>query len=247
MTIIQSGLLNLFPEVRFGFSTKIDTDVNAPYYCNLSMSVGDDPATVQLNRENFARQLGLEWSQVALQKQIHSDKVAIVDAPGFTGESDAMLTDKKGLGLAASSGDCCAIFLYDRQHSMIGAVHSGWRGTEKRILTKALLQAKTHWNTEPENLFAYIAPAITWQNYEVGPEVALQFDEKYIISKEDRLYLDVTSANFDMLVQFGVPKSQIQVSSLCSYGMKDLLHSYRRDGAKSGRAYGLIYLRDENA
>jgi len=45
-----------------------------------------------------------------------------------------------------------------------------------------------------------------------------------------------------MLLDFGIPKRQIQKSNLCSFENVDLFHSYRRDKENSGRAWGLIYM-----
>ncbi len=246
MTIIRSRLLDSFPNIVCGFSTKIGTDCVAPYYFNLSMSVGDDRVTVQKNREDFASELGLSWNSVALQKQIHGDTVRVIDSPGYTGESDAIICAKPGVGLAVSSGDCCAIFLYDKGNNVIAGVHSGWRGTEQRILEKTLQELQNSFSTKPENLYVFVAPAISQPNYQVGPEVASRFSGEYISEKENKLFLDVTLANYDMLKAFGIPVPQIEISNLCTYEMNDLLHSYRRDGAVSGRAYGIIYRGSEN-
>lgn len=243
MKIIESELLKKFPRIGFGFSTKVAEGAKPPYYFNLSLSVDDDPAQVQKNRELFAEHIGISWDAVALQKQTHSDIVKTTDHAGYTGEGDALLTDKPGIGLAVSSGDCCAIFIYDSRKHVIGGVHSGWRGTEKRILAKALEKSREVWGSSPADLYAYIAPAISWQNYEVGPEVAGRFPEAYVKQLKGSLYLDVTGVNRDILLRFGIPASQVEISPLCSFGEKDLLHSYRRDGAKSGRAYGIIYMK----
>jgi hypothetical protein len=244
MKIIESDLLRNFPHIGFGFSTKIADGAKPPYYFNLSFSVDDDPVLVQQNRERFAERLGLPWNAVALQKQTHSDIVKTTDRAGYTGEGDALLTDKPGIGLAVSSGDCCAIFFYDSRNKVIAGVHSGWRGTEKRILAKALAKSREVWGTRPEDIYAYVAPSISWQNYEVGAEVAEKFPGAYIKNVNGKLHLDVAGVNRDILLQFGIPEAQIEISPLCSYAEKDLLHSYRRDGAKSGRAYGIIYMKE---
>ncbi len=247
MVVIKSDLLCSQPEIIFGFSTRNREEYNTPpYYFNLSLSVGDDRDRVLENRVQFAKRLGLTWEQVALQKQIHSDIVNYVDSPGYNGESDAIVTDKYEVGLAASSGDCCTIYLYDKKHQVISAVHSGWRGTQKKILEKTLSFISERWNSEGQDIFAYIAPSITQNNYEIGMDVAKLFPDKYINNESDKLFLDITSINKDMLLNFGIPSSQIEVSPLCSYKEEALLHSYRRDGQVSGRAYGIICMRRPN-
>ncbi len=69
---------------------------------------------------------------------------------------------------------------------------------------------------------------------------------KYLLYDNQKIYLDLKSANADMLINNGIPISQIEVSELCTYEEKDLLHSYRRDGKYSGRAIGLIAMRKTN-
>jgi purine-nucleoside/S-methyl-5'-thioadenosine phosphorylase / adenosine deaminase len=155
-----------------------------------------------------------------------------------------MFTNKKDIGLAIGIADCTPIFVYDFENKVIAAVHSGWRGTEKRILEKTVLKLKNEYNSKPEKLVAYIGPSISQKNYEVGKEVADLFDDKYKIKKDGKYLLDVASANYEMLINSGMLKNNIEKSNLCTYEEKDLLHSYRRDGKKSGRSMGIIVMRD---
>ena len=92
----------------------------------------------------------------------------------------------------------------------------------------------------------FVGPSISQMNYEVGKDVAVLFDQKYLKLENGKIYLDVSGANVDMLLEFGIPKEQIEVSNLCSFAEKDLLHSYRRDGKQSGRSFGVIALKDLN-
>lgn len=245
MIIIKSELFKKFPEIIFGLSTKIGLERKPPYFFNLSLTVNDDENLVKENRKEFFAQLGLNQEQIAFQKQIHSDIIKFVDKPGLLGESDALITAKTNIGLAISVADCTPIFIYDKSNMVIAAVHSGWRGTQKQILKKTLNNLKFHWKSAPENLYIYVGPSISQKNYEVGQEVASQFDQKYLLKKNGKLYLDVVNANIDMLRQFGIPEEQIEISEYCTYGEKDLLHSYRRDGIISGRSLGVIALKGD--
>ncbi len=245
MKIIESNILNKFENLTFGFSTKIGLDRAAPYHFNLSYATGDDDIIVSENRLAFFNSLGLDENSIAFQNQVHSDIVEIVDSPGSKGECDAMITSVKGLGLAIVSADCTANFIYDRCNQVIAGVHSGWRGTEKKILSKTLNTLSDKFNSQPDDLFVFISPAISQMNYEVGKEVAALFDSKYVIENNNSLYLDVTSANLEMLLNFGIPEDNIEVSKLCSFANLELLHSYRRDGIQSGRAMGIIALKEE--
>ena len=243
MYILKPHIFNKFPEIIFGFSTKISGDLKAPYFFNLSYSVGDDRNIVDKNRQEFFQNLGLSVNDVAYQKQIHSDIIKTVDCAGNNGESDSLITDKKNLGLAVSIADCTPVFLYDFKRKVIAAVHSGWRGTELRILEKTLSNLKKNFNSDPKNITAYIGPSISQINYEVGSDVAVKFDDSFTRKKGEKFLLDVSGINYKMLLDSGVPENQIQRSRLCTYEFSELLHSYRRDGKNSGRSMGIIALK----
>jgi hypothetical protein len=244
MLIIKAGIFKKYSELIFGFSTKIGLNRAAPYYFNMSLSVNDSKAVVKSNRKYFFRKLGLSESSVALQHQVHGDIVTYINDGNYCGESDAMLTQTPNLGLAISSADCPAVFLYDSTNRVIAAVHTGWRGTQKKILLKTLSMLIKDFNSKPAEIIAYIAPSISQKNYEVGGEVAAFFEAKYKIHKGEKYLLDLKSINKDFMLEFGLRKKNIQVSTLCSYELKNILHSFRRDGQKSGRAFGVIALKE---
>jgi YfiH family protein len=158
------------------------------------------------------------------------------------GEGDALLTKKKGIGLAVSSADCAPIFIYDKINKVIAGIHSGWKGTSQKIVKETLITLRENFNCNPHNLIVYVGPSISQKNYEVGKEFQNIFDIKYLLPQNGKFKLDVKQANYDMLVNFGIPESQIEVSNLCSF-QEEYLHSYRRDGLKSGRAFGIIALK----
>jgi hypothetical protein len=244
MLIIKPFIFQQFPEIIFGFSTKVGLNKNAPYFFNLSYSVGDEKEVVDFNRREFFKELGLSEKMVSYQKQVHEDDIREVNSSGNCGKSDALITTTRNLGLAISSADCPAIFIYDHGVKLIAAVHSGWRGTEKKILRKTIQKLKVDFKCNPSNLVCFIGPSISMINYEVGEKVALKFDERFKIKNENKFCLDLVGANYQMLIDEGVNKVNIQVSALCTFEYKNLLHSYRRDGSKSGRALGVIAMKE---
>lgn len=239
MKIIYSEIFTQFPEITFGFSTKTGLDRKAPYFFNMSKSVGDDPAIVDTNRETFFNQLGLKASKVILQKQIHSDIINIVNRNTELLESDGMITCEPGIGLGVSAADCVPLFIYDKMNRIIAGVHSGWRGTREKILQKTVVRMKKEFSSIPENLFVFIGPCISVENYQVGEETASYFDKDVLVYKDSKVYLDLKKANFNMLKEESIPEKNIEISRLCTFN-EDYLHSYRREGEKSGRALGVI-------
>jgi YfiH family protein len=243
MLVLKPHIFSRYPEIISGVSTKIGAGRSAPYFFNMSFSVGDDKNTVRENRSLFFENLGISAENIAYQRQVHEDKISFVTQGGLIGESDTMITDKPGVGLAVSVADCVPVLLYDPFKKIIAAVHSGWRGTEKKILHKTLDKLKEY-GCSVRNLVAYIGPSISKNVYEVGKEVASLFDKKYLEQEGEKYLLNVSGANLDMLLETGVNKKNIQLSPLCTYAMKDIFHSYRRDGEKSGRSLVVIAIRE---
>ena len=239
MKIINAKIFEKYPGIKFGFSTKIGMNRDSPYYFNMSKSVGDDPQKVDENRKAFFSEIGLREDQIAYQRQVHGDKVKIVSEPGVQGESDAIITNKPGIGLAISTADCTPIFICDKKIKVIAAIHSGWRSTKERIVEKTLLKLKSEFECNPNDLICYIGPCISQKNYEVGKEFDNYFDKKYLTDQGDKYLLGLKSANYDMLRNFGIPHKNIEVSELCSLE-EEYLHSYRREGKDSGRALGVF-------
>lgn len=100
-------------------------------------------------------------------------------------------------------------------------------------------------SAKPDTLRAYIGPSARVCCYEVGEEVASQFDERFRVRKERaRPYLDMQSFTTSLLTEMGLRHEHIEISPYCTICMPELFHSYRRDGAKSGRMRGIIGLRD---
>ena len=58
-----------------------------------------------------------------------------------------------------------------------------------------------------------------------------------------RVQFDLRACNRWQLIDAGVPKAQIDVSDLCTACRTDLLFSYRREGAKTGRMMAVIGVR----
>ncbi len=246
MVVLESHFLSKFKDIKFGLSTKLGLERKAPHYFNTSKSVGDDEQIVEENRNAFYAYFNLSNEQIALQKQEHTDIVTIVNEPGFVGESDAMITNIPNIGIIVSTADCGNIYIYDQSKKVIAGIHSGWRGTQKRIVEKTIIKMKEHFGSNPSDFVVYIGPAISKKHFEVKEDVAELFDEQYVFYRDGKIYVDLIKMNYDMIVGQGVQKKNVQKSNLCSYNEDKLFHSYRRDGKFSGRAFGLIVLRGFN-
>lgn len=166
--------------------------------------------------------------------QTHSDIIITAPQEGDIWgslEADAIVTDKPGNLLTILVADCAGIILYDPKAKVIGIAHSGWRGTKANIVSKTIAHMQKL-GAHPNDIYAYISPAICANHYEVGDAFLAHFDEKYLPQIHGSVHFDNTAAINDQLKAAGV--QYIEIDQRCTY-QDDLLHSYRRDGKLSGR------------
>ncbi|MBI4548735.1 MAG: peptidoglycan editing factor PgeF [Ignavibacteriae bacterium] len=242
--IIHSELLSRYPEIRFAMSSRIGGVSSEPYGMNLSFHVGDHQENVRRNREFFLGKLNIKVDQLANPQQVHGDTVRRVRKPGIYESCDALISNTHEVYLVVSIADCLPIFLFDPETKSIAAVHAGWRGSELRILSKVIEAMKNEFGTKAQNLIAYIGPAAGVCCYEVGQEVARLFSKKYLNQTTmNKIHLDLKLMNKDLLREFDIPESHIEVSEECTICNSIMFHSYRRDGQRSGRMMALIGLR----
>jgi polyphenol oxidase len=243
MKIVTPKIFNNFPEIVAGVSTK-DGGVSAePYFMNLSYTVGDNDECVKKNRELFFEFLRIPVNRVSFQKQTHSSNSNFVSSPAFFQSSDALYTNIKNNYLAVSVADCIPILLYEPQKKVISAVHSGWKGTASKILTKNIITLKKDFDIDFKNLYAFVGPGVSQKNFETEKNVADLFRDEVKICRNGKYLIDLKKDNLLQLLSLGIKKENIELCELCTYKEREFLHSYRRDRDKSGRMIAVIGMR----
>src|SRR6478752_3362883 len=140
----------------------------------LSYSSLPDRKEVLRNRVFLAEAMGISESSLYFPSQVHKTKIVNVShqtSKDEVLETDALISNVKGICIAVMSADCVPILLYDAKNKAVGAVHSGWRGTVAKILEKTLQQMNLQFGTKGEDLIACIGPSVCQESYEVGEEV----------------------------------------------------------------------------
>ena len=231
MKLLAPNIFEPFEEVIASMSLRDESEPG-----NLSMlSKGADKASARNNREAFCTELGFNTKQLAYPQQIHSDIVHTLEDEYLRHDGDALVTKQAGWLVGVTVADCVPILLYDPSTGSYGAIHSGWRGSAQNITGVAMTKLMREFSVRPQDIIAWIGPAAAQESYEVGAEVASQFNQKYSqpFSQESWLF-DNKSVVYDQLVNAGVLESNIEVSGLDTITNTEL-HSHRRDGDNSGR------------
>jgi YfiH family protein len=235
-------------EVIAAQSTRLEGVSPEPFNSlNLGLSVQDDEKNVHKNRELFFGQLGIPLSQLSLSHQVHQNKVQVVERPGRSEGYDAQITNKRGVYLAVSIADCAPILIYDERNDAVAAVHAGWRGTTMGVVTNTLKQMKRVYGTNGRFCKAFIGACISFDVFEVGEEVAVNFEEAFKRYDEEKKkwFVDLKEANKKQLLDFGISSHQIEVSEYCTVKNNDLFFSHREEKGKTGRMMAVIGMKPD--
>ena len=162
-----------------------------------------------------------DWPLLTAQ-QIHGDKIATVDQPvarykEFAG-CDGLITNQKRIALGIHVADCCAIYIVDPKMPAIGLVHSGKKGTERAIVSKAIQQMREHFGSDPAELIVQLSPCIRPPHYEI----------------------DFAAKIIEQCRAAGA--KNIHDPGVCTACDTDRYYSYRAEKGKTGRMLALLGL-----
>jgi YfiH family protein len=207
---------------------------------SVGLAHAPDPAPVLDSRRAFARALGIDSEPLTTAGAVHGSTVARVDEPQNVVQGvDGLVTNRRGVALFATFADCYPIVLWDAKRRCAGLAHAGWRGTVAGVAKAAVKAMHDEYASLPEDIRAGIGPGICGRCYEVGGEVASQFDARFVApSAGGRFLLDLAAANRAQLEEAGL--SEVHVLGICTKE-SDFLPSHRRnaDGTRFGAIVAL--------
>ena len=216
----------------------------------------------QLEEKSYdivAKVLGISSKKIIIPKQTHTDCVKCVDERTIADDlkfTDGVITDKKGLALATKNADCILLNFYDPVKKVISNVHSGWRGTYKKIAEKAVIKMINNYGCKPEDIYCFINPSIRIDHFEVDTDVmelgkeifkftnrTNDFIKKGRIFEEKQKYnIDTVLINKILLENLGLKSEKIIDCNICSLCNKDEIASARGDGQGYKRAVSVIMI-----
>ena len=257
------------------FSTTRHGGVSEGNYASLNINeyCGDSKANTDANRLLLANELGIDANHIIMPHQTHGVESRIIgeefaNLPDGVKKMllegvDAVMTNIPGMCIGVSTADCIPVLLYDEEHHAAAAIHAGWRGTQARIVHKAVQEMRMAYQTDPTKLKAVIGPGISLDNFEVGDEVYAAFEQaafdmsaiaeeriKRNPNAEDptkaferKWHINLPLANIQMLTHNGVDEANIINTGICTFDNADNYFSARRLGIESGRIYTGIIIR----
>ena len=231
--------------VRAGVTTRSGGISRGPLAgLNLATHVGDDPERVAANRTALGEALGLPAPPFWLT-QVHGSDVAVHPGPGGVSAppppADAAVTRERAAVLAILTADCLPVAFASRDGAVLGVAHAGWRGLAGGVLEATLATMAV----APEEVLAWLGPAIEPAAFEVGTEVREAFLAAdpgaapcFAANARGRFQADLAALARRRLARLGV--HTVYGGGLGTFGDADRWYSHRRE-PRSGRMATLLW------
>ncbi len=214
---------------------------------NLSLGVGDDPATVTANRKRLRQMTG--GGVHLYTRQNHGASMRIITRDAWArGEAiqtepvpaDALITDVPGIRLVIQTADCQAVMLFDPQKRVVANIHCGWRGSVANIIGNVVSCMTSEFDCDPGQMTAAICPSL-------GPCCAEFLNYKNEIHRSlwpfrvGAHHFDFWRISRHQLVSAGLSDGNVHASGICTRCNPHLFFSYRA-APETGRFATLIGL-----
>lgn len=255
LLIVTSELMNSY-DIKHMFATirdKARPEINVSF----SAREGYEEKDVFESYQKVADFYNVPVKNITKSTQIHEDKILVIEdrhiGMGVTKESDiknadGLLTDKKDIPLCIFTADCVPVLVADKNKRVVSAVHSGWRGTAKKIIVNAINIMVNEYKILKSDIICAIGPSIGKCCFEVSAEVIENMshiknaDLCYTKKENGKYMLDLNEINRQILLEAGIADKNIEVSDLCTKCEEELFFSYRRQGERAGRNASFIMI-----
>lgn len=221
---------------------------------NLGAHVGDDPANVAANRGRLAGALELPQPPAWLE-QVHGTAIYDLDAGNAENEvglrspprcsglgpADGAVTGRRGVVAAVMTADCLPVLFCDRAGERVGVAHAGWRGLAAGVLPAAVAALRC----VPQDLIAWLGPAIGPDAYEVGDDVRTAFPAPAAAAAFRRNDRGRWQADLYALARLSLADAgvrEVHGGGFCTFAARERFFSHRRE-APCGRMATLIWRR----
>ena len=198
--MIKSKKLSKFKIIAHGFFNKTGGK-SKNIYKSLNCGPGskDNPLDVKQNLQIVKNKISSTAKKIFLLHQIHSNNfIYINEKSKFNSKpkADAVITNQKNTPIGILTADCVPILMCDEKKNMIAAIHAGWKGAYKGIISK-VIKFMIKKGCRTKNITAAIGPAISVKNYEVKEDFKRKFIKKdkeynkFFKIKYKKLYFDL--------------------------------------------------------
>ncbi len=232
-----------FKNIRHGFFNR-EGGVSKGIYKSLNCGPGskDKIKNIKKNIEKVCKKIGCNKKNLILLDQVHSNIVHNVNRVTRKKlKGDSLITGKKGIALGILTADCAPVFIYDPINNLISALHAGWKGAFKQIISKTIKKFKIK-GSNLNDLIVVIGPCISKNNYEVKRDFLKKFivkeksNKNFFNYKNNKIFFSLNDFIKKSFLDLGI--KNIEIIKKDTYILSNNFFSARRSLKKKLNDYG---------
>ena len=243
--MIKSKKLSKIKIIKHGFFNKTGGK-SKKIYKSLNCGPGskDNPSDVQKNLQIVNKKIKSTAKSIFLLNQIHSNKFVYINKKNrfkSKPKADALITNQKNIPIGILTADCVPILICDEKKNIIAAIHAGWKGAYKDIISK-VIKFMIKKGCSARNITAAIGPAISVKNYEVKEDFKKKFikknkkNNKFFRKKYKKLYFDLPNYVKSCLLKNKI--KNIETINIDTFDINNNFFSARRATKLNDDDYG---------
>jgi len=233
--LIKSKKLSKIKNLEHGFFNSAGGKSKKIYKSlNCGLGSNDDPLNVKKNLNIVKKKISKSAKNIFLIHQIHSNKFVFVsESYKFKSKpkADAIITNQKNLPIAVLTADCVPVLISDKKLHLVAAIHAGWKGAFKGIISK-VIKFMIKKGSKIQNITAAIGPAISVDNYEVRENFRKKFMKKnkknkiFFKKKSKKLYFNLPKYVKSLLLEYKI--KNIETINVDTFNVRNKFFSARR-------------------
>ncbi len=252
LTLMFSPLLKEEKKLTHAFTTRSGGASRAPLDSfNLGRHIDDDSdrKDAMANRDRLCKALSLEFGNLVVPGQVHSNNVTwltSIDETPDVKAVDGLATRLEERPMLLHFADCVPVILVARKARLACIMHAGWRGTASAIAQEGV-KLLISCGAETKDMIAAVGPAIEPCCYPTSEDVAQKLEStvkdgtNLVTRNSEQPRPDLKAINAMQLLEAGIDK--VDVSNLCTACNPHIFYSHRQSGGKTGRQGALVCLR----
>ena len=207
----------------------------------------------EINLTLLSKRLNLKNNNCVLN-QIHSNQVVFGSKTQEKErvEADGIVCDKHNQNLWIYTADCMPILFADKTKRLVAAIHCGRKGLENKII-RNLIKIFYHKGCSKEDILVAIGPSISKKHYLIDKKTLQDFYKKAFsnepildytgnllnlkelvrLEEKDSISLNLKKYAHIQLLNENIPKTNIDISNLCTFESNHNFYSWRRSKTSS--------------
>uniref|UniRef100_A0A3P9J398 Purine nucleoside phosphorylase LACC1 n=1 Tax=Oryzias latipes TaxID=8090 RepID=A0A3P9J398_ORYLA len=242
-----------------GFSTRTGGVSYIPTLSSMNLFCSsrrrDPVAVVTENRRRLAVHASFHPLPLRMVKVNHASDVWVL-GKAEPESYDALVTDQRGVVLAAPGADCMPILFSDPVKKVIGAAHAGWKGTLMGVAMATVNAMVMEFGSRASDIRVAVGPSVGVCCFTLDREQALEFRQIHTDCVPDpksaKPHVDIRLANRVLLQKGGVLPERIHDNLVmeqpsvtpCTSCHPEDFFSHVRDGLNFGTQVGFLWIKE---